>query len=902
MASLLKNFSNDDILARLIQWYIVFVSAFFWLFSQPVLADINRHEDAVPLFQANSFRASQSKGKSLLVGIYVAKRYCGNTTVQFVDEEFWVPWKKFLSLAGFPASAEHDGLVTFATTIGNILFDTGTLRNFDGQLYVSFNMLDEVFRVFPTFDQSLFAIKFRISWQPASSASTITKVLTPDVSGPGTSLAFIHAQYQHSNDFRSSTYRNLDMQFGGRAAGGVWDIELQGDPDIRIDPCHYHWTALTSHMAFRVGTANSESSSLLAAQKFTGMQIGWSNNDITPYFDQPFYSTQDAFMIFNTAQQRNIEGKGPPAGIAELRFDGKIAARQTILLDGRFSFPKVQMGMDFRRTEVYLYRSSILEKPVTVLDFTQSVSSRALEPNTVLASCGIGMTGNPLLRSHALEGPGKPIAYGHVQYGLNKWLTLETATQASKEINGCDMLAGAVLSIGSKWNVSAYAASSNQQYGTDLNIERRGKNSDLLIGSTHYDREFGSDLQPQMIRQSLRYTWSALKNFNLSLIGRREESIENSVTYLRPGGSIFFKPGFRLSVTPDYDQHGDLRYEAAYFGSDLLTANMAYDSKKLETTVSWQSASQLNLRFSSQYYVLTKDAINTAYLDWYIGGARNTLIEFVASHSKNQTGASISFRRAAQTGFDIALSYQYNIPNTLQLDIDQPAEYNPGGKHSFFCTLTWDFGWSGKSFKPINRSSLMVTRGGIAVAFLPETESTVEMKKVRDIGILVNGYKMPQNKRNGSCFIGNLKPGLYNVCADPESLPVYVNPDKKAKIVEVRGCQITKVDIPLHAEYGISGQLTDGTGRGIPGSLVMVRGYDQKEPAGSGVTNDFGYYRIDSLRNGHYVVFVQEKESVEKKNLVERPFEVSGKYLFDIDMSIPAVSSPDANELKEDIH
>lgn len=808
-------------------------------------------------------------------------------TVQIVNEDIWVPWKKFLSLSGFPASAEHEGIITFSTTIGNIQFDTSKLGDFDGQLYVSFKDLDEVFRVSPSFDQSLFAVKFRISWMPASSASTIRKVLLPDVSGPGTSLAFIHAQYQYSNDFGLSSYRNLDIQSGGRIMGGVWDLELQGDTNHQPEPYRYHWTSLTNHTAFRVGTANTETSMLLPAHNFTGMQIGWSNREITPYFDQPFCSAQDAFMIFNSTQLRNIEGNGPPAGIAELRFDGKIIARQTIRLDGRFSFPKVQVGMDFRRTEVYLYKSSILEKPVTVLDFTQSVSSRALEPNTILASCGFGLTGNPLVRNFSPDGSGLPIAYGHLQYGANKWLTLETATQASHSIHARDMLAGAVFSIGSKWNLAAYAASSNAQYGTELKIERRGKSSDLLIGSTHYAEGFGSDTQPQMTQQSLRYTWSAFKNFNLSLFGRHEESIGNKIDYFRPGGSLFLKPGIRFSVTPDYDLNGIYRYEAAYYGSNLFTANVSYNEKKIETNISWQSGSQVNLRLSNQYYLRTKDRLTTAYLDWYTTSTRTALFEFIASRSRNQTGASISYRRAAQTGFDLSLGYQYNIPNTLQLDIDQPQEYSLAGKHSFFCTLTWDFGFSGKRFKPINRSSLTVTRGGIAGELLPDRELHVDMSKVRNIGILVNGYKMPQSRQDGSCFIGNLKPGLYSVSVDPESLPVEVRPEQKAKIVEVRSCGITKVAIPLHAEYGIIGQLTDDTGRGIAGYSVMVRREDQKEPAGSGVTNDFGYYRIDGLRNGHYVVYAREENYGKNNRLVERSFEVSGKYVFDLDMKIP---------------
>ncbi|NTW56320.1 MAG: carboxypeptidase regulatory-like domain-containing protein [Chlorobiaceae bacterium] len=879
-------------MAKSIQRFGIVVSAFFWLGAPPDLfAESHQNEVAAPPVQAGNVMtprpATLNNSSALLTGLYVARRYYGNMTVQFLDGEFWVPWKKFLSISGFPALEEHDGIVAFSTTIGNILFDTVKLRAIDGQRYVSFRMLDEVFKVSPSFDQSLFAVKFRIPWVPSASSSSTRPVPLPDVYGPGTALSFVHAQYQYANDSGLSSYRNLDVQSGGRAIGGVWDMDFQGDPNARMDLCRFHWTLLGEHTAFRLGTATTESSTLLAARDFTGLQFGWSNRDVRPYFDQPFTSVQDAFMIFNSAQMRNIEGNGPPAGIAELRFDGKAVARQTILMDGRFSFPKVEMGMDFRRTEVYLYKSSILEKPAAVLDFTQSVSNRSLEANTILASGGIGTTGNPLLRNES-RSSGFPISYAHLQYGVSRWLTVETAAQAGKSIQGSDILAGAVLSIGSKWNASLYAASSNEHCGTDFTIERRGKRSDLLLGSTRYEQGFQSDEQSQLTRQFLRFSWNALENFNFSLFGRREESPGSRIEYLRPGGSFFLRPGFRFSITPDYDQNGAYRYEAAYYGSSTLSANVSYDSKKIDTNLLWQSTGHINLRLSNQYYTKTNDRLSTAYLDWYPTDTRKALFELIASRSRAQTGASISYHRSVQAGFDVALSYQYNIPNTLQLDLDRTTEdVILPGKHAFFCSLTWDFGWSGRRLKPISRSSLTLNRGGIAGELQPEHESNVEKSKVRNIGILVNGYRMVQNRENGSCFIGNLKPGLYRVSVDPESLPLDVSPDQKTRIVEVRGCGITKVNIPLHAEYGISGQLSDEKGNGIAGVLVKVRRDGQQEPAGSGLTNDFGYYRINGLRNGLYVIYVEDNGQGKMTIPVELPCKVSGKYEFDLDMKLP---------------
>lgn len=828
----------------------------------------------------------------MLVGVYVGDRYYGDITAHTLHDEIWIPWGRFITLIGFPELEKKTGTITIATTIGDIVFDTRDLKSVNGKRYLSFKTLDEVFRVSPSFDQSLFAIRFKILWRPAATKPNPRKiVLTPDINAPGTSVAYIHGQYHYSNDIDTSSYWNLDLQTGGRVANGVWDIELAGDPNFQLAPSQYHWTSLSDHAAFRLGTATTENSSMLRSHTFTGMQFGWSNRDITPYFDQTFSSPQDTFMISDRSQLRNIEGYGPPAGIAELRFDGKAVARQIIPLDGKFSFPKVQMGMDFRRTEVYLYKSSILEKPVSVLDFSQSISNRALEANTLLVRSGIGITGNPLSQRFSAENPDEKIAYGHLQYGVNKWLTLDMATQTGSSIHAGDFMTGSVFSIGSNWNASAYSAYSSGRFATDLNIERRGKRSFLQLGSAHYDENFVPD-SPESIQQALRCTWNPLNNLGLSLMGRREKSKEKSIEFLRPGGSIFIRPGFRFSATPGYDAENNYRYEAAYY-SPVVSTTVAYESNIIETDISWQTSNQINLRLSNKFSASTSNTLTTAYLDWYPTESRISFFEFIASHSNNRTGASVAYRRSAQAGLDISLSYQYNIPNTLQIDIDNPTEYsNVGGKHLFMCTLTWDFGWSSNRFKPISMSAMNLSKGGIAGEVLPDEDLRRHMSKSSKVGILVNGYKVDQNEQNSSTLVSNLKPGLYKVSVDPSSLPVYVNQEQKEQIVEVKRGAITKVEIPLHAEYGVSGQVTDQTGIGVPGTIVIVKAVDNDESEKTGLTNDFGYYRINGLHNGHYIVYVKNDNSKSGTIVGERSFDVSGNYVFDVDIQSP-VTSPD---------
>jgi len=829
---------------------------------------------------------SGSQNHSFLVGVYVNGRDRGTMNVLLDKGEIWIPWSDFLELSGLKEPEEQNGISTFRTSIGDIHLATATLRLFDGKPHISFKMLEEQFRVFPSFDQSLFAIKLQITWSPAKSKPAVRPVLKADVTSPATSLAFIHGTYQYSDDMQNPANRQLELLSGGRVFGGVWDIDMQGDPSQNMDLTAYHWTSINTHTAFRLGTGQTDFPTQLSTGAFTGAQLGWSNSDITPYFDQPLSSSLNAFMTFNSAQLRNIDGSGPPGGIAELRFNGRAIARQLIRLDGRFSFPNVQMGLDFRKTEVYIYARSILEKPSAILDYTQAIADRALESGKILASGGVGTDGNPLLRQNAAGGE-RLTAYGHVQYGVNHWLTAETAIQQRGRGHGPEGLAGAVFSLGSSWNASTYAASSNAHLGTELSLEQRGEHSSLSLSSSRYEQNFLADEQPSINRQLLSFSWSPFNNMNLLILGRHEESAENNISFLRPGGSIFFGSGFRFSVTPEYDEYPSYRYEVNYYNSATFWCTAVYDTETFDTTVSWQFSDRTNVRILNQYRVSSHANATSAYLDWYTTSTRRSLIQLVATHTGRRTGFSLAYHRAADAGLDVSFAYLYQMNNTLLLDIDQGVQNNPVSKHQFMCTLSFDFGWSGKRLQPVNRWTISPMRGGIAGSLAADEDSGLQKSQIQDIGILVNGYRMPQNQKDGNYFVGNLKPGLYRVSVDPAKLPIQFVPDKQSSIVEVKGSGITNVNIPIHAEYGVAGQLVDSKNKGVPGVYVEVRKDGQTASVGTGIANDFGFYRIDGLKKGHYTACVIDASDAKKTVVAERQFEILNDYVFDINIQLP---------------
>lgn len=870
----------------------LFVSAFLQVYSYRAgLAETGSPTSELTVTPFFPDEPEQLQSERMLVGVYVNRRERGTMTVLSHDSDYWVPWSEFLSLAGLKPSSEQDGTIAIATTIGELRFDTHALRLINGEQYASFRMLEEQLRVFPSFNQALFAVMFEITWSADVPKSMRREKITPDVAGPGSSLSFIHAGYEFSSDFEQPDRQRYELKSAGRVAGGVWDLELEGEKTDTLRPVHYHWTSLGSKSAFRLGTGITESASLLDSQLFTGAQFAFSNRLIQSCFDQSFTSSQESFITFSGDQRRTIEGSGPSAGIAELRLDDRAVARQLIRLDGRFSFADVLVGAGYRKTEVYIYERSVLDKPLLVLDYSQTISSRSLEAGKMLINGGVGMTGNPLLDEVNANAFHDPLVFGRFRYGVSKWLTTEAALQYSQSTGGSEALAGCVFSLDSSWSAGVYAASSNSRFGSEMSIERQGQQSSLSLRSTSYQGGFRSYGQSATSYHSLFFSRRPLHNLNLILIGQkgRLSDDEKAVSFLRPGFTMFFGRGVGVSVSPGYEQNETYRYEVTW-NRHAIQCSTSYGNDIIDAAFSVDLSESVKIRLANQYDLLHDINMTSGYCNWYPTSEKRAMVQLVGLHSDRQNGFSLYYHRPDVAGFSVSAGYTYRMNDVLRFNVDQLGSADLTGlsaeKHSFNLSLSWDFGWSGKRFRPVNVSTLSPTRGGIAGSLAFDEHYRLPESGIEKVGILINGYKVPQNQGRGSFFVGNLKPGLYRVTLDTSELPVELTGESKGKIVEVKSCGITNLAMPVHAMYGVAGRLVDKQGNGMANVIVRAKPEGQSEPVSSGLTNDFGYYRLDGLKNGNYSIYIEREVNGKRATVAERTLIIKDDYQFEIDIPL----------------
>lgn len=827
--------------------------------------------------------------QAVVVDLFINDRPAGIQICYESHDDLWVPFELFHKHVDLPAVSENDQIMQFMTSLGPIHFNLSTLQEFEGKQCISFAMLKERFHVHPLFNEYLYTVKILIPWKPVTSSKQKEKKIsvTPDISAPGKSLSFLHFETDISHSFQdSNTDHYLELEAGGRIGPGMWDIVTTGNKHDKLSLSQYHWTTLSKNTVLRIGTGTSQIYNLVENPEYTGVQIAWNNRNILQNLDDMHYSDSDALLNIDRTQRRTIEGTGPPGGIAELRFDGRIAARQRISFDGKFIFSNVRMTTDLRITKVYIYEYSTLEQPLRIIDYTQSSANRSLARHEMLFHCAVGRSGNPLDEDYS--GPTSLTGFTHILYGLNERVTLEGSMQYDPYEKSTDQLLGLIMSVGSRWNTSLYSAQSNGRFGADISIFGYGKNWRVSQRSQWNEKGFGYDTREHKERHIVRLQARPFSWMNAFVYGNYTKE-NNLVTskHLLPGGYLHLFPRTRLSIIPD-DNDGKYSYEVYLRARRDTDMQFRYEDKIISTNINHDLRNGTNtLQLYHSFAPKNQTHASSVHFNWHPGNSRNDRIQLGASHMHGRFGFSGSWSKEINSGLSAILSYNDNMFNASGLSIeDSPFLSDSYDNHTISLSITWDLGYSGKRFYPINRSAISQTRGGMAGALKIMTDANVSQSSINDVSILLNGRTLGQRQIGGTFFVGNLRPGIYTVSVDPENLPLEMVVERQNIKVEVQSGAVTEVNIPVFTEYGAAGMVCTASEHmlvDVPVSIVDSSGKTVKRTR----TDQFGHYRVDGLRQGNYTAKVTTTKEGEPDHVTEKDFTIKKDFLFEIDIIVP---------------
>ena len=807
----------------------------------------------------------------VLLGAYVHKREVGSIDVLVEAEGYLVPLESFVEIADCRLT-EVDGSQRLSTPLGEVVLDDGDLRETGGVVYIRQRAIEEKFATTVTFDSSQFALDFNPPWRTGLGwdAATTQPDPIPDVGPPKLSLSTLQSDLRHNRSDDSETYSS-STTFSGRMAGGYWRLRYQDDLADSRTVRDYAWFRAIDNKLLLAGHQNVRMHPLLQGVEFTGFQLAATNQAL-----DRFSRTAEPGVLLprNLQPVTAFVGTGPPAGLAELWVEGRLVERQVIGLDGAYDFQDVSLqARRASRIEVRVYERLNLQLPVAIYEENRNASEFLLEQGAYVQLGGLGQTGN-LLRNQteSLADPGIA-GFFQARYGVSDRLTIEGAVQ---HIDGLSQAFGGIVSRLRKRTVySAGLAASNGALGYRLDLDGQYGFLRLVGRSQMTEQGFRPTHLTSHHDHLVEVGYGRSGRWDVALIGKSWRNNTENVDYLLP--AVAWRPVAPLAFRARPDQFGDYRFDMTYA--------LAQRTRLSASTINDQGYVNLSHRFGRQYQL----AVGSEFGD---GVERQSAIATWHGQAAWRPGWTAGLLRTqGEPGYLIGGSVQL-VPGILaqvQYETDTFVRTVDGDVPGprLYVNVSADLGFSRGRIHAARTVSVRDDRGGIAGVVRIDAPEEFSRPSLAGQSILLNGRQAARTAGDGSFFIGGLKPGIYAIQLETESLPIELSIVTGRRIAEVAPAAVTRADFVVRPEFGIAGRVHDTRQRPLP--EVSIELYDgEGNQVRTTRTDRFGLYRIDGLPIGFYRLQVAAEEILDPlQPLPERLIRIHDDFLFGQDLVLP---------------
>lgn len=680
------------------------------------------------------------------------------------------------------------------------------------------------------FDRSEFALRAKGAWLEqlggSGAAAPALESLPIDVHAPTANLSAWRSELI-TRHVAGRTDTTTLTELGGALGSGNWHLryfdDLQGSR--RID--EWGWLIDRGRSRWYLGQQQVTLSSLLPGFSLTGVQWANTNRPDAAYGDGVIGNEVIASRI---ATGRQIQGDGPPGGLAELRANGAVVARTIVRLDGHYRFPEITGIPADAVLEIALYRPASNDVPVRVEQVTLRASDDLLAPGAYVVHAGAGTQENPLDSADVEKGDA---GFARVRAGVNRRLSLDATVLRANSQDYAS--AGIALNLGRAGVWSGHVAQSNGAGAAELLGEGNVGAAFWAASLREFQRDYFSDNSPARRDHQVEAGWQRPR-LRLSLIARDfEDPVLGEKRYVKPALAAQPLERLWLSARPDYLGHYSYAATWQPLAHTRLSASRYAERKQLD----WQQ--QLTPRFDLTTAVVEDDNYGRResvvlyrrpperYGWWWGAGAL---------HSRGRYGALFDAGSELRPGLNLRVQYQ-NDPLYAGSGVDNKV---------FSLQLTADFavtpsGLTRGAFNPEQR------RVGAIAAHVDAKKLPpgISAASLAGVGVLVDGQVRGELDQDGRVLINRLAPGVHRVVLDMENLPIDLNPADASRNVEVRAGSTTPLEFALDVSLGCAGF----AGREAAGWAVVAVAADGKEIA-RGAVNAIGYYRLDGIRPGRY--------------------------------------------------
>lgn len=833
------------------------------------------------LFQ-NAWEASASSSTSLgyekiLVGLEVRGRELIALDIVKSETDYLIPIEQVFPVIG----ASYDvgqGMMTVSVPGADVDISMRETYRIDGEIWMGLATLNQHLKVNGRFDPVKYALTFLPPWsepseQPKSTDKVERKIDYHPDSFSVRQFRLSHEVYAEKDggplDFERDSERS-EILGSGAAWGGSWLVEAEkssGD-NWRLD--EYFWLKRSDRSQWLLGKQTISPSVVSPTVTVTGAQYFYSNQDI-PYDPYQDISQSRFFRELGSSVQK-IRGTAEAGTIAQLYVNNQLVGETFVRLDGTYDFGEVRAESGLYNDIEVVIIDAISRTELERQNKTRLSSESLLSKGQMVTSAAFGKKGNWLDPDFNDQGEAGMFLY---RYGLTDDTTIEAGYLLDDEDT---KTAGIASSLGNHY-VGAYRASwRNGATTQQLELDGSGDNWRMATFIREQEAGFYEQDESDATTANGYFYYTPDPSLRLELIGRyqnREDSPQERVSFVKPG--VFYSPtnNFSIAMRPDFD--GAYRTELYYRPN--FNSRYRVTHKPDEQTI------RFDHHFNEQYqgYMsgrMYKDTIegrrheNTIFEsaagfywqpdDW----VRYDRFRFELNHS-NEYG----------TGF--FAEYRTQLMAGIYLDLrlrDADPQYDGG--FSAFARVSMDFAVAGDKFVPATHRNSYNTQGTIAGTLNTNSEEC----DLEHVSVLINGvnYKVPV--QGCTFYLEKVTPGVHRVSLDGEFLPIELVPDTKSYVVEVAASSVTRIDFDMQAKYSAAGRVTDADGQpALQQKVVLLDGTGQKMM--ETYTDQFGYFRVDGLINGQYVL---QAVTDEGDVMSDREFTIEDDFLFDINIMIPA--------------
>lgn len=748
------------------------------------------------------------------------------------------------------ASAQSiDQVYIISTPAGEVHIPHKETYMVAGSFWLDIRTLNRYLRLNARFNQAQYALVVQPPWNKGKSSTPAAK-LKIDVYPNQFSVNQFRLKLETQSAPNQSSQQSAELITRGSAFGGSWRVDLNQDRNQDWKPSDYYWLKRNDNTQLLVGTQTLAPSTLIPAVDMTGAHYFYSNKKIK---DDAYNDiSQSGFYQRRGDAVQSFSGQGERGSLVQLHIEGRLVREDYVDLNGQFELGRVQLPSSLYNQVELIFIDPASGTVIEERNLSRSNVDRLIEAGQLITGIAAGKSGNALDSDDTEHGY---VAMTTVKYGLSDRTTIEAAIVDQNHDNSMASI-GLTQAIGAHLVVAGHHAENDKSTTSQLDLDSSGENW-RFSGQINRTKPVELDSKAQT---HSRVFYSYLVNEKLSLMAEgRGYSDKDRKSYLLP--SIYFKPTKFTSVnirpTSDAEYKTDFRYEPQA-GKRLRLSHVDQD---YSARIDWPIGET-----QSAYYTY-RNSLDEGNNEWNNESA-------VGMYWRPERLQPYGFLRAQisdneRSGIKYYLEARSKIYPGIYLDLNlTETTEGPEAGTTIFSRLTFDYAYAGKGFVASNSSSSHNINGSIIGRLaIPQSECDID-----EVSVLVDRIPFKAPVSNCKFQVNKLKPGVYKVSLDTDGLPIEYVPENQSYNVQIGPSAVSNVTFSVHKEYGVAGQVTDSKGIAAFSKIDLYD--DSNTLLGQHQADQFGYYRIDQLRPGKYVI--KAENAIETLSI-----EIVNDFLFD---------------------